>query len=309
MDNAIRHLDRSTHREVAVVGSTTVDRVLGTTLPATPRVGGVTVYAGLTYRHLGLTAHIVSNWAPVDTAIHDFLSGAGLVLHIGASARTTRFVHHVEQDRRRQEMTSFAATIGADRLAAILPRLDWIHLGPLHPLDIDPKLLAVLPDRDPPVLLDVQGYTRKRDPDSAQIWADISGDLPAALTAASLLKANQEEMDLILAAWQTGMPELMARFDIEEAVVTRGSAGGTVWSLKAPPVEYSSPPVHGWIDPTGAGDVFLAAYAACRLLEQDGIQSAAAKAAELAARQVSGRFIDTAIEDLAKTAGDDCRES
>jgi hypothetical protein len=47
----------------------------------------------------------------------------------------------------------------------------------------------------------------------------------------------------------------------------------------------------------------------CRLLEQDGIQSAAAKAAELAAGQVSGRFIDTAIEDLPKKAGDDCRES
>jgi sugar/nucleoside kinase (ribokinase family) len=215
----------------------------------------------------------------------------------------------VEQDRRRLEMTSVAATIGTNRVAAILPRLDWIHLGPLHPLDIDPELLAVLSERDLPVLLDLQGYTRKRDPDTAQIRADICGDLPAALTAASLLKASQEEMDLILAECQTGMIELMERFDIDEVVVTRGSAGGTVWSLKAPPVEYKSPPVQRWIDPTGAGDVFFAAYAVCRLLDQDSLQSAAAKAAELAAGQVSGGFIDTAIQNLPKNAGDDRRQA
>jgi sugar/nucleoside kinase (ribokinase family) len=294
--------------EVAVVGSTAIDRILGTPLSATPRIGGVTTYAGLTYRHLGLTPHIVSNWAAGESAIREFLGAAGLVLHVGASCDTTRFINRVEKVHRYQEMTSSAAAIGADRLEAILPQLNWVHLGPLHPLDLDRKLLSMLSDWDRPVLLDVQGYTRKRDPDTSQIRADISEDLPAALTAASMVKANQAEMALILAGWQTEMVELMKRFAIDEVVVTRGSAGGTVWSLNAPPFEYRSRPVRRWIHPIGAGDVFFAGYAVSRLLKGGGISSAAREAAALAAEQVAGGFIDTSAGNLPEMAGEDCRE-
>jgi sugar/nucleoside kinase (ribokinase family) len=294
--------------EVAVVGSTTIERIVGMPLTAAPRVGGVTTYAGLTYRHLGLTPHIVSNWASGDSAIGEFLGAAGMVLHIGTGCDTTRFVNQVEGDRRFQEMPSSAAAIAAEQIEAILLRLDWVHLGPLHPLDIDPGVLSMLSDWDRPVLLDVQGYTRKRDPDTAQIRADVSDDLPGALTAARMVKANQEEMALILADGHTEMVGLMERFGIEEVVVTRGAAGGTVWSLNAPPVEYRSRAVRRWTNPTGAGDVFFAAYAVNRLLKGDTVQSAAGEAAALAAEQVSGGFIDTAVADLLDSAGEPCRD-
>ena len=53
-------------RSVAVVGSTTIDRnVIGDRTFF--KLGGVTVYAGITYRRHGLTTWVVSNVAPAAT--------------------------------------------------------------------------------------------------------------------------------------------------------------------------------------------------------------------------------------------------
>jgi sugar/nucleoside kinase (ribokinase family) len=243
-----------------------------------------------------LTTHVVSNVAPGDTVISRYLGDAGLRLHLGTSARTTRFVNRLDQDRRDQQMPATADTIAPDLLNTVVPRADWIHLGPLHPLDIDPNLLAILAGWRKTVLLDVQGYTRKLVPDTYHIQVEMSDLIPAALKAASMVKAGHEELDLILRSMNTGPSDLMDRFNIDELVVTTGARGGCIWSRRAPPVEYDSPPVSRPINPTGAGDVFFAAFAVNRLLLHRSILSAAREAADLAARQVAGTFIDTAIE-------------
>jgi sugar/nucleoside kinase (ribokinase family) len=45
------------------------------------------------------------------------------------------------------------------------------------------------------------------------------------------------------------------------------------------------------VDPTGAGDVFLAAYIVSRFVNQKDIPDACIYAAKIAARQVAGKYI------------------
>ena len=81
---------------------------------------------------------------------------------------------------------------------------------------------------------------------------------------------------------------------VAEWVVTEGSHGGWVASGKGERKKFASVPVAMVADPTGAGDVFFAAYLAHRLHRGVGIATAAQRAAALAARQVEGGFIDEA---------------
>jgi sugar/nucleoside kinase (ribokinase family) len=45
------------------------------------------------------------------------------------------------------------------------------------------------------------------------------------------------------------------------------------------------------VDPTGSGDVFLAAYIVSRFVDKKDIPDACIYAAEIAARQVEGKYI------------------
>jgi sugar/nucleoside kinase (ribokinase family) len=58
---------------------------------------------------------------------------------------------------------------------------------------------------------------------------------------------------------------------------------------------YGAGPATALRDPTGAGDVFLAAYLICRLRDNAPIPVALGYAAGLAAKQVAGTYI---VEDL-----------
>jgi sugar/nucleoside kinase (ribokinase family) len=115
------------------------------------------------------------------------------------------------------------------------------------------------------------------------------------MKTASMIKASEEELELIRLSMQVEPGDLLLRFNVDELVVTRGASGGIIWSNTETPVEYNSPNVDMDINPTGAGDVFFAAYAANRLFKGQSILSAAEKAADLAADQVSGNFIDATL--------------
>ena len=155
--------------------------------------------------------------------------------------------------------------------------------------------MTVLASWDKTVILDVQGYTRAVERDSDKILPKVSEHLTAALETASLIKASEEEFDLIGFSMHIGPGDFLLRFNIDELIITRGASGGIIWSHAEPPVEYNSPKVGTDINPTGAGDVFFAAYAANRLFKHQRILAAAGNAAALAADQVSGHCIDATL--------------
>lgn len=290
MPYTLRPSDPATiQRGVAVVGSTTIDRnIIGRA--AYLKIGGVTTYAGLTYRCHGLPTWVVSRVAHAEAWILERLTAEGIQVAESPAESTTRFVNRFHAGRRRQDVTSIAPPVNYAQLAAVEPQVDCIHLGPLHPKDIEAPVFVRLRESRALVVLDVQGLVRKIS--GGRVAAAVSDHLDAALGAALLVKSDEEELHLILNAFGTPRVEdLMTRFEIAEWVVTSGFQGGTIYSGNARVYRYSSEPVSPVVDPTGAGDVFLAAYTVSRFRDRKTVAGAGRYAAKLAASHVAGRYL------------------
>ena len=83
----------------------------------------------------------------------------------------------------------------------------------------------------------------------------------------------------------------MRRFKIDEFVVTLGADGGFVQKQSGKTFQYKAETVKSPVDPTGAGDVFFAAYILGRFFNNTEIDDACRYAAHIAALQVKGKYI------------------
>ena len=115
--------------------------------------------------------------------------------------------------------------------------------------------------------------------------------MAAGLTLAHIAKANETECNAILAFFQMTLAELMRHFKIEEFVVTLGDKGGFVQKQSGETFHYDAAMIKKPVDPTGSGDVFLAAYIVSRFVDKKDIPDACIYAAEIAAQQVEGKYI------------------
>ena len=272
---------------VAVIGPATIDRVVqGCTQVC--QCGGVVTYAGLTFANLGLDTRVLTNIAAANRSMLAFLQQSGIGVHIGESPDTTRFVNFVDGDQRQQEVPSRAAPIGAGQLEPVLLGVEHVHLGPLAPGDLCSEVLEAF-GADIRVSLDIQGYVRQVEDD--RVIPGISTDLLAALQSADLVKASLDELELVLVHFGQTLVQLMRDCAIAEWVVTDGSRGGWIMDPAGRRTEFAADHIGQLVDPTGAGDVFFAAYLVARLHRRDKVESAASFAAAFAPRQVAGLFI------------------
>lgn len=277
----------------AVIGSTAIDTVVDGTERRLKR-GGVTTYAGLAARLLGLEVEVRTNVADADAWILDTLSTRGIQVRRGPSPATTHFTNYIDGDARQQEMPAAAAPLTAAQCAGT--EAACILLGPLHPDDIADEAVDLLGRSTADVALDLQGYVRRVE--NGRVSPHVAPGINAALHAARLLKADADELDLVLAHCHCDLTQLLERYAIDELILTRGSRGGTVHIRGADTVPYAAHPTQRQGDPTGAGDVFFAAYLHARLFNQQSPETAAARAAEIAARQIEGDFIPSTLLEL-----------
>jgi sugar/nucleoside kinase (ribokinase family) len=292
---------------VAVVGSVTIDRneLADRTLL---KAGGAATYAGLTYRRHSVPTVIVCNVAPAEEAILALLRRQGIQVNSGRTGHTTRFVNREQPGGRTQSAPALAASIGWGQVAAVCDRVACLHLGPLHPGDIDPQVFSGLQRSNALIVLDAQGLTRRID--RGRIAAAGSEHLAAALRAADIVKADEAELEVVRAACGADIEALMERYDIAEWIVTRGPRGGSIHVRGGRDHHYEPVGVGPPVDPTGAGDVFLAAYTVARFRLLQPPAAAARHAARISAEQVAGRYIDAALLDAARLGiADDTRFS
>ena len=277
-----------TLKGIAVVGSTTVDKIVGQNL-SFRKIGGVTTYSGITYARHGTETLAVTNIARQDPEINARLKKENIVVLNGQTETTTHFVNHINTEGRRQKLPCKAKPISRTQIANIAQRVSAVHLGPLFPSDIDMDAIHLLADVDSYVILDVQGYVRSVR--NQIVYPIVSEKLSDALMMAHIVKANELEYDAILDFYKIDLIELLTRFKIEEFIVTIREKGGFVQKRTGDRIDYAADTVKSFEDPTGAGDVFLAAYIIGRFLHQKNNSNACAYAASLVARQIEGDYI------------------
>ncbi len=273
---------------IAVIGSTTIDKNIYDNKNQL-KIGGVTTYSGITYRRHGIVTRIVTNVAEQDLPILDKLDHEQITIQNGTTTHTTQFINIFTGDQRRQILPFTAAPIKANQIEGLLDAVGCVHLGPLHPMDIESDCINLLEEAKLPVFLDVQGLTRRIE--DAEVYAGVANQIEASLKISRIVKANESEFESVLQFFDIGLANLLARYNIEEFIVTQGRKGGFVLDNKNNEVRFNAVPVQSAGDPTGAGDIFFAAYVVGRFMKKMDISNACAYAAELTALQISGNYI------------------
>ena len=273
---------------IAVVGSTTIDEIVDNSRSFF-KLGGVTTYSGITYRRHGINTLVVSNVAEPDLAMLETLYHEKIVVCRGKSRHSTRFVNYIKGDSRTQKLQRQAEPIRSMQIKEILDQVDSLHLGPLYPLDIDWEAADLLRNSNRLLFLDIQGLTRMQR--NRRIYTSISEHMERALDIAHIVKASEAEYDALLDFFRMDPMELIHRFNLSEMVVTSGEKGGFVQNCSGDKYVYQAHRIESPPDPTGAGDVFFAAYLVGRYADKKDIADACRYAARIAAQQVEGKYI------------------
>jgi sugar/nucleoside kinase (ribokinase family) len=227
--------------DFVAVGHVTIDHVLGRR-----RLGGSAAFAALTAERLGLRTGLVTSAGP---GFPYWETLRKVEIHWDEAARSTEFANLYEGGKRRQRVLGEAAPLTEASLGSIQGRLTddaavlycpvvhevQVPLAPLSPLG----LAGVAP----------QGFFRRWN----QNGLVEAGDWENAL--ATLARADfvsMSELD------HTVPEELAEEFPGQAFAVTKGAEGARVYSQGD---VYDLPAFPAFeVDPTGAGDVYAAAF-------------------------------------------------
>ncbi len=252
-----------------VVGHLVADKVAGG-----HRLGGTATYASLTAHHLGLRTAILTR-AAADLDLSSL--PPEIEVHRLDSPRTTVFENAYSGGQRSQHLWARAEPITAADVPAELRGARIVLLGPVAG-EVEGEVARCFPDAL--VALSLQGWLRTFAADgrvgqlSPRSWRSnllLRHSQALFVSEEDLPPAEAEEA---LTRWAGQVPLL---------VFTRGCRGARLarngrWQ------EVAGFPARE-VDPTGAGDVFAAAFLA-RYLETDDVAQAALFAAAAAALAV-----------------------
>lgn len=244
--------------------------------------GGTALYAARTYAQFGVDVRLVTRLAAEDRPLIA-AQVPSVELLAQSSPVTTAFENRYGADETRtQRATAIAPPI--DRRAEYFDGVDWLHLGPLHPNDLHPRWLDG--QRALPIGLDLQGFARRIE--HACVVPDIDVRVVDLLPRLAWLKASRNEWQT-LQAYLKIAPQERPRHGAVETLVTDGAAGGVLLRDGQRDVRWAAAPPVSDCDPTGAGDVFFAAYLYEHCVRRAGAGHAAAAAARVTSAFLLGR--------------------
>jgi sugar/nucleoside kinase (ribokinase family) len=250
---------------LAVVGNLARDLIAG----APPRAGGGPYHCARALRVVARRSTIVARSG--DPTLFPPVVALGVPVKRVAGTSTSSFSFHYEGDVRIMTVTELG-DVWEPELADLLEPGGWVHVAPLARSDFPPETLAALA-RGRHLSFDGQGLVRPERTGPLALDADFDPEL---LRHVSILKLAEEEAGVIGDLRRLGVPEI---------VVTHGTRGshvhvdGTVEHVPAVGVD---------VDPTGAGDMFSAAYMVARAARQ--APAAAARRASDVVAEVLARL-------------------
>jgi hypothetical protein len=241
-DAAAHHVERGTV-DYLLLGHVTVDRLDEKRVV----LGGTATYAALTARNMGARVGVHTS-AAYEPGLIDTLGGV-MVARIPAEY-TTCFVNEYIADKRRQTIESVAEKLTYEQILPEWRNPPIVHLGPLCQ-ELDASLVA----RFPRSLIGVtpQGWMRQWD-ESGLVRAVDWADADRVLAKADVVVISEDDVAdrSVIRDWAAKAKML---------VVTLGELGCDVYRRdQAEPFHSPAFKSATEVDPTGAGDVFAAAF-------------------------------------------------
>jgi len=268
---------------VAVIGNVARDLVDG----GAPRIGGGPFYAAQALRMLHVPSRVLTKSTAEDRkALVSDLTALGVPVEWRSAPATATFELVYDGDRRSVTIAEIGDTWRAEEVGEwvgdALGDAEWVHLAPLARSDFPAPTLAALADGRR-LSFDGQGLVRPGRKGGVRLDADFDRDV---LRHLQVLKLAEEEALAVLNAIDE---ESVAALGVPEVLVTLGPLGSLVFA-GGPPVRVHAIPVDA--DPTGAGDMFMAAYVVARsegAEPADAARSASRVVEQLLAERLDGR--------------------
>ena len=223
-----------------VIGHVTQDRVgKGYVL------GGTATYAALTARSLGQRVGVLTS-AAFEPALIDVLHGVQ-VARVPA-VDTTRFVNSYQGKEREQHIEARAEPLEAEQVLPEWRSTPIVHLGPIAQ-ELRTEIVEAFPD----ALIGVtpQGWMRAWD-ESGLVRPIPWADAERVLARADVVVLSEQDVD---------HPSVIDRYAElgRLLVVTRGERGASI-HMDGQWQHFAAFKSGRQVDPTGAGDVFAAAF-------------------------------------------------
>jgi sugar/nucleoside kinase (ribokinase family) len=261
------HQPGSTTPDYLVIGHITQDL-----LADGSRLGGTAVYSSLVAQRLGKKVAVYTSCE--NTLDLSDLSGIEIINQ--SSERTTTFKNEYKQSGREQHLLSQADELDLANIPQSWKKAPIVHLAPVAK-EIKLAVGNLFPDST--ILYSLQGWLRQWDSDGKVSPAPIPhSDQKIPRNAAAAILSDED-----LINQHDELERLVQIFPL--LVLTLGKDGAKIYQdqLITPiPVE---PAIE--IDPTGAGDIFAAAFIIEWVLNQEPIDKAALFATQLAAHSVT----------------------
>jgi sugar/nucleoside kinase (ribokinase family) len=213
--------------------------------------GGVVHHAGLTLLRLGAAVRVVTRVHPDHVGLLDPLRAEGAEVLALKSRSTTTYRNDYTGPVDQHELLAQSDTIAAEDLPADWRHADVVHLGPLHPADLEPEVVECVQGL---IGLDLQGLLRR--PGAGQVRLRSNPNLGRYLTNVQVVHANQSEIEV--ARGGDSLEAFAARHEIPEMLVTEGEQGALLLTDDRC-VAVSANPRHGPYR-VGSGDAFLSTY-------------------------------------------------
>lgn len=255
-----------------VVGHLARDVVPGGYTP-----GGTALYATLTARRLGLSVGVLTSVPPdVDLEVLE-----GAQVRVVPAEQATTFDNRYGPDGRVQFLHGHAAPLGPADVPAAWRAAPILHLGPIAN-EVDPSIVAAFSDAL--TVATPQGWLRRWEGEGHEgggrrVWPLPHQHIVDRLPPLDVVVVSEEDV-----AGDEGAVEAY-REGVRIVVLTRGARGATVYAGKG--VLHVPAYPSDEVDPTGAGDIFAAAFA-IRYHEEKDLLGAALFAAAAASFVVEG---------------------
>jgi sugar/nucleoside kinase (ribokinase family) len=242
---------------IVLIGQSVIDRVRERGGVWVERLGGAPLFAGAALVSVGVDAVIVTRGAQ---ALRAPLRGLGLVVVEGDASSSFVSQLDVYGDGERHHTIAalgdpFTPADVAGWAQAAVRAATSIVCGAQWREDFPPETLRMLGAQGRRVFLDGQGPARLGVTGPVRLDGPVD---PRTLPGVYALKCSEEEADALLGGRDAASA---ATAGVEVVVVTLGVAGAVVF-WQGGSFEVRAEPVRGLADTIGAGDAFLALFAA-----------------------------------------------